>query len=35
MADVPRPVVSARDEVPDHLLGVIEVGDHSVTHRPQ
>ena len=30
---VPRAVVGACDEVPDHLLGVVEVGDHAIAHR--
>ena len=30
MADVPGAIVGARDEVPDHLLGVIEVRNHAV-----
>ena len=29
MSHVPRAVVSARDEVANHLLGVLEVGDHA------
>src|SRR4029077_17952432 len=33
MADMPRSVVGASDEVSDHLLGVVEVGDHAVPHR--
>ncbi len=33
MADVPGAVVGARDEVPDHLLGVLEVGDHTAAQR--
>ena len=33
MAHVPRTVVSASDEVLDHLLGVFEVGDHTVAQR--
>src|SRR4029077_14169978 len=30
VADVPRAVVGTRDEVPDHLLGMIEVRDHTI-----
>ena len=35
VADMPRTVVCLGDEVLDHLLGVIEVGDHAVAQRPQ
>src|SRR6202521_645495 len=33
MADVPRAVVCPRDEVANHLLGVLEVRDHTVAQR--
>ena len=30
---MPGAIVSLGDEVLDHLLGVLEVGDHAVPHR--
>src|SRR5260370_16349762 len=33
MAHMPGAVEGARDEVPDHLLGVLEVRNHSITKR--